>query len=406
MAPKNPIAVVVLLLLARSCLAVATDVTADGKNGGGGRRALVANGLGLTPQMGWNSWNHFQCDINETVVRATADALATTGLAEAGYIYVNVDDCWADGKRDNQGHMVANPRTFPSGIKALADYVHSKGLKFGIYSSAGILTCSKKMPGSLGHEDTDAKTFASWGVDYLKYDNCNTLDINETLRFPRMSRALVNTGRSIFYSLCEWGNMDVAKWGGLYGNSWRTTGDINDTWISMMDNIDKNDAFAQYAKPGGWNDPDMLEVGNGGMTYNEYVVHFSLWVIAKGPLIIGCDVTSISKETLGILSNSEAIAINQDKLGVQGKKVRKYDDEIEVWAGQLTRQRKAVLLLNRGAACSRLITATWLDLGIQLSVTVEARDVWKHETLPDKFTGSLTAMVEPHWCKLFVLTPV
>ncbi|GJN32704.1 hypothetical protein PR202_gb21226 [Eleusine coracana subsp. coracana] len=381
MAPKNPIAVVVLLLLARSCLAVATDVTADGKNGGGGRRALVANGLGLTPQMGFVSDKTSNLLIDR---RKTADALATTGLAEAGYIYVNVDDCWADGKRDNQGHMVANPRTFPSGIKALADYVHSKGLKFGIYSSAGILTCSKKMPGSLGHEDTDAKTFASWvSEDVSRSSEYWTLDLLLTL-----------------------GNMDVAKWGGLYGNSWRTTGDINDTWISMMDNIDKNDAFAQYAKPGGWNDPDMLEVGNGGMTYNEYVVHFSLWVIAKGPLIIGCDVTSISKETLGILSNSEAIAINQDKLGVQGKKVRKYDDEIEVWAGQLTRQRKAVLLLNRGAACSRLITATWLDLGIQLSVTVEARDVWKHETLPDKFTGSLTAMVEPHWCKLFVLTPV
>ncbi|GJN07548.1 hypothetical protein PR202_ga25388 [Eleusine coracana subsp. coracana] len=384
MAPTSkdaPAVLIFLLLLTFYCLPMATDArTTPASGSGSARRVLIANGLGLTPQMGWNSWNHFLCNINETVVRAT-------------------DDCWAAGQRDSQGYMVANPSTFPSGIKALADYVHGKSLKLGIYSSAGTQTCSNRMPGSLGHEDTDAKTFASWGVDYLKYDNCNPDDTNETVRFPRMSRALMNSGRPIFYSLCEWGYMDVAKWGGLYGNSWRTTGDINDTWTSnsMLYNIDTNDAFAN---------PDMLEVGNGGMTYNEYVVHFSLWAIAKAPLIIGCDVTTIFKETLGILSNSEVIAVNQDRLGVQGKKVRKYDDEIEVWAGRLTRHRKAVLLLNRGAARSRQITATWRDVGIRRGLTVEARDVWKHETLPGKFAGSLTAVVEPHSCKLFVLTPV
>ncbi|TVU39597.1 hypothetical protein EJB05_13023 [Eragrostis curvula] len=222
----------VLLLLLTSCLAVAaTDATTTTvATGGGTRRVLVANGLGLTPQMGWNSWNHFQGNINETVIRRTADALVATGLAKAGYTYVNLDDYWADYQRNNKGYMVANPKTFPSGIKALADYVHSKGLKLGLYSSAGTRTCSKQMPGSLGHEDTDAKTFASWGVDYLKYDNCNRDGTPETVRFPRMARALTNSGRSIFYSLCEWGYMDVAKWGGSYGNSWRTTGDITDTW--------------------------------------------------------------------------------------------------------------------------------------------------------------------------------
>lgn len=335
-----------------------------------------------------------------------ADALVAIGLAKAGYTYVNLDDCWADSERTKEGYMVANPKTFPSGIKALADYVHSKGLKLGIYSSAGTRTCSNRMPGSLGYEERDAKMFASWGVDYLKYDNCYRDGTPETVRFGRMSRALVNSGRPIFYSLCEWGFMEVPKWGGMYGNSWRTTGDINDTWSGMLDNIDLNDAYARYAKPGGWNDPDMLEVGNGGMAYNEYVVHFSLWAIAKAPLVIGCDVTRVSNETLGILSNAEVIAISQDRLGVQGQKVSKYGNDLEVWAGQLSGHRKAVLLLNRGATRSASITAAWPDVGIRRGVAVEARDVWKHETLPGWFTGSLTAVVGPHSCKLFVLTPV
>nr|XP_034582022.1 alpha-galactosidase-like isoform X2 [Setaria viridis] len=312
--PSRPTAVLLLLLLlltAACCLAAAADARPLLPTASGARRGLLDNGLGLTPQMGWNSWNHFQCDINETVIRSTADALVATGLAKAGYTYVNLDDCWADDQRTKEGYMTANPKTFPSGIKALADYVHSKGLKLGLYSSAGTRTCSDRMPGSLGHEDTDAKTFASWDVDYLKYDNCYRDGTPETERFPRMSRALKDSGRPIFFSLCEWGYMEVAKWGATSGNSWRTTGDINDTWTGMLDNIDRNDAFAQYAKPRGWNDPDMLEVGNGGMTYDEYVVHFSLWAVAKAPLIIGCDVTSISKETLGILSNAEVIAINQ-----------------------------------------------------------------------------------------------
>ncbi|TKW31756.1 hypothetical protein SEVIR_2G127000v4 [Setaria viridis] len=407
--PSRPTAVLLLLLLlltAACCLAAAADARPLLPTASGARRGLLDNGLGLTPQMGWNSWNHFQCDINETVIRSTADALVATGLAKAGYTYVNLDDCWADDQRTKEGYMTANPKTFPSGIKALADYVHSKGLKLGLYSSAGTRTCSDRMPGSLGHEDTDAKTFASWDVDYLKYDNCYRDGTPETERFPRMSRALKDSGRPIFFSLCEWGYMEVAKWGATSGNSWRTTGDINDTWTGMLDNIDRNDAFAQYAKPRGWNDPDMLEVGNGGMTYDEYVVHFSLWAVAKAPLIIGCDVTSISKETLGILSNAEVIAINQDRLGIQGKKVRDYGNDLEVWTGRLSRHRQAVLLLNRGAARSASITAAWPDVGIRPGVAVEARDVWKHETLPGKFAGSLTAAVEPHSCKLFVLTPV
>uniref|UniRef100_J3MKI2 Alpha-galactosidase n=2 Tax=Oryza brachyantha TaxID=4533 RepID=J3MKI2_ORYBR len=370
------------------------------------RRRLVQNGLGRTPQMGWSSWNHFGCNINEMTIRTTVDALSSTGLAKAGYNYVNIDDCWANNQRTKEGYMAADPNKFPSGIKAIADYVHSKGLKLGLYSSAGTRTCSNTMPGSLGYEDIDAKTFASWGADYLKYDNCFRDGSTETVRFPRMASSLRKTGRPIFYSICEWGMMKVATWGSRYGNSWRTAGDIKDTWDSMLSNIDSNDEYAGYARPGGWNDPDMLEVGNGGMSNGEYVVHVSLWAIAKAPLIIGCDIRIISKETLEILSNPEVIAINQDRLGVQGKKVRKYDGEIEVWAGPLSQQRTAVLLLNRGATGSRPITAAWGDIGVGPSVAVEARDVWKHETAPGRFTGGLTADVAPHSCKLFVLTPV
>ncbi|KAM0927704.1 hypothetical protein ACQ4PT_002711 [Festuca glaucescens] len=283
-----------LLPLAVALIGCSLLVAGAVTGGGSARRLLVDNWLARTPQMGWNSWNHFGCDINETVIRSTVDALVSSGLANAGYTYVNL-------------------------------------------------------------------------------------------------------GR---------GYMDVATWGGSYGNSWRTTGDINDTWASILNNIDQNDAYAKYAKPGGWNDPDMLEVGNGGLTHDEYIVHFSLWAIAKAPLIIGCDVTGISKETLGILFNPEVIAINQDRFGIQGRRVRKYDDEIEVWAGRLSGHRKAVLLLNRGATSRRSITATWADVALRRDMAAEARDVWKHETLPGRFAGRLTAEVGPHSCKLFILTTV
>ncbi|BAT11444.1 Os10g0492900 [Oryza sativa Japonica Group] len=246
------------------------------------RRSMLANGLATAPPMGWNSWNHFACDGNgEDVIRETADALVSTGLAAAGYKYVNIDDCWAEPQRDSKGNLVANKKTFPHGIKALADYVHSKGLKLGIYSDAGFKTCAKVQPGSLGHEEQDAKTFASWGVDYLKYDNCNNGDLKPLERYPEMSKALMMAGRPIYFSLCEWGDMHPAKWGAAYGNSWRTTNDIADTWESMVSRADENEVWADYARPGGWNDPDMLEVGNGGMTNDEYIVHFSLWAISK-----------------------------------------------------------------------------------------------------------------------------
>ncbi|XP_057757106.1 alpha-galactosidase 1-like isoform X1 [Arachis stenosperma] len=368
------------------------------------RRSLLANGLGTTPPMGWNSWNHFNCQINEKIIRETADALVSTGLSKLGYTFVNIDDCWAELHRDDKGNLVAKKSTFPSGIKALADYVHSKGLKLGIYSDAGYFTCSKKMPGSLGHEFQDAKTFASWGIDYLKYDNCNHDGSKPTDRYPVMTRALMNAGRPIFFSLCEWGDMHPALWGARIGNSWRTTNDINDSWESMISRADMNEVYADLAKPGGWNDPDMLEVGNGGMTKDEYIVHFSLWAISKAPLLLGCDVRNMSKEIVEIITNKEVIAVNQDSLGVQAKKVRMEGDQ-EIWAGPLSGYRVAVVLLNRGPL-RNAITANWDDIGIPQNSVVQVRDLWEHQTLKKLFVNKLSATVDPHSCKMYVLKPV
>ncbi|CAF4976432.1 unnamed protein product [Rotaria sp. Silwood1] len=251
--------------------------------------------------------------------RQTADAMVATGLAAAGYQYVNLDDCW-QLTRDSQGIIHPDPQAFPSGISALADYVHSRKLKFSLYSDAGFMTCAKR-PGSLDYETIDANTYASWNVDYLKYDNCNTDRTIPEVRYPVMRDALNASGRPIFFSICEWGVDTPALWAANVGNSWRTTGDIRDNWDYMMFNIDFNNNFADKAGPGGWNDPDMLEIGNGGMTDAEYVTHFALWAISKAPLLIGCDVTNMSAATLSTLTNPEVIAVNQDPLGVQGKKV-------------------------------------------------------------------------------------
>ncbi|KAL8457270.1 hypothetical protein ACS0TY_035207 [Phlomoides rotata] len=366
------------------------------------QRKLLQNGLGLTPQMGWNSWNHFQCNIQEKLIKETADAMVSTGLAALGYKYINLDDCWAELNRDSKGNLVAKGSTFPSGIKALADYVHGKGLKLGIYSDAGTQTCSKQMPGSLGHEEQDAKTFASWGVDYLKYDNCNNNNISPKERYPVMAKALLNSGRPIFFSLCEWGQEDPATWAKSIGNSWRTTGDISDNWDSMTSRADLNDKWAAYAGPGGWNDPDMLEVGNGGMSTQEYRSHFSIWALAKAPLLIGCDIRSLDAVTRALLSNHEVIAVNQDKLGIQGKKIKK-DGDSEVWGGALSGNRVAVVLWNRGSS-QATITAYWSDLGLKSNTVVNARDLWAHSTRYS-VKGQISATVASHDCNMYVLSP-
>ncbi|KAF2319261.1 hypothetical protein GH714_014295 [Hevea brasiliensis] len=319
------------------------------------------NGLGRTPQMGWNSWNFFACNINETVIKETADALISTGLADLGYVFLNIDDCWSSATRDAKGQLVPDPEAFPSGIKALADYVHGKSLKLGIYSDAGIFTCQVR-PGSLYHEKDDAELFASWGVDYLKYDNCYNLGIQPKERYPPMRDAINATGRTIFYSLCEWGVDDPALWAGKVGNSWRTTDDINDSWASMTTLADLNDKWAAYAGPGGWNDPDMLEVGNGGMTHQEYRAHFSIWALMK------------------------------------------------VWAGPLSRNRLVVALWNR---CSKAatITARWDVLGLESGTIVSVRDLWQdpsglqHKDVTGEAVASFGARVDSHDCAMYTFTP-
>ncbi|CAI9768266.1 unnamed protein product [Fraxinus pennsylvanica] len=366
----------------------------------------LGNGLAKTPQMGWNSWNFFACNISEKVFKETADALISTGLAKLGYEYVNIDDCWSELVRDSEGQLVPDSGIFPSGVKAVADYVHSKGLKLGIYSDAGTFTCQVH-PGSLGHEHDDAARFASWGIDYLKYDNCFNLSIKPEERYPPMRDALNATGRTIFYSLCEWGLNDPALWAGKIGNSWRTTDDIKDNWESMTTIADLNDKWAAYAGPGGWNDPDMLEVGNGGMTYHEYRAHFSIWALMKAPLLIGCDVRNMTAETFEIISNEEVIAVNQDPLGVQGRKVYAYgpDGCYQVWAGPLSGSRLVVALWNR---CSKIttITVNWATLGLKSSTIVSVRDLWKHELVSLDSVSSFTATVDTHGCEIYVFTPV
>jgi len=357
------------------------------------------NGLGRTPPLGWNSWNHFHCSINEELIKQTADAIVSSGFKDVGYSYVNLDDCW-QLTRDSEGMIHEDAKAFPSGIKALADYIHSKGLKFGLYSDAGYKTCAGR-PGSLGYEKNDARTYAMWTVDYLKYDNCNTDDSKPEVRYPVMRDALNATGRPIFYSMCEWGVDNPASWAPEVGNSWRTTGDISDNWKSMLSNLDHN-GDAKYAGPGGFNDPDMLEVGNGGMTNAEYISHFSLWALVKSPLLIGCDVTKMSNETLNILTNREVISLNQDPLGIQGKRVAEKNG-VEVWSGELSGKSYGVILFNRNAG-NETIAAQWTDLGLTPTARYTLRDLWAHKDI-GVFAGNYSTLVESHSVKVYKFTP-
>mmetsp|Transcript_30617 Transcript_30617/g.99518 ORF Transcript_30617/g.99518 Transcript_30617/m.99518 type:complete len:481 (-) Transcript_30617:38-1480(-) len=287
--------------------------------------SALDNGLALTPQMGWNSWNRFGCaGLNEKVARDTADLIVSMGFAAAGYEYLNLDDCWMASERDAHGLLQPDPTTFPSGIKSLADYVHSKGLRFGLYSSAGFKTCAGR-PASLGKETEDATLWASWGVDFLKYDNCNTDGTPPQRRYPVMRDALNATGRPILFSMCEWGVNDVWTWGADVGNSWRTTGDIQDTWDSIMKILDANEPLWKAAGPGHWNDPDMLEVGNGLLSADEERSHFVMWIMLKAPLLLGCDLESLPKATVDLLTNPELIAITKDAGGVQGRRVASWN---------------------------------------------------------------------------------
>jgi len=287
------------------------------------------NGLGLTPAMGWNSWNKYGCNINEQVIKSNAKRMLDLGLDRLGYKYLNIDDCWLLANRDANNHIIVDPIKFPKGMKEMGDFLHSQGLKFGLYNSAGTMTC-QKLAGGLTYEQVDALDYASWGVDYFKYDNCYNLDLPGPMRYNAMRDALARSGRQIYYSLCSWGTDDVWQWGNQTGNSWRTTGDIRNEWVSVVSNYKTNDLHPESAGPGGWNDPDMLEIGNGGLSDAEERSHFALWAFAKSPLIIGCDLTSVKSSSLNILKNKNLIAINQDPLGLQATCVLNCVSDIHV----------------------------------------------------------------------------
>jgi alpha-galactosidase len=369
------------------------------------------NGLALTPPMGWNSWNKFACNITEQTVRETADAMVSSGMRDAGYQYVVIDDCW-HGPRDANGFITADAQKFPSGIKALADYIHSKGLKFGIYSDAGRLTCGGR-PGSQGHEYQDALTYGRWGVDYLKYDWCSTGDRNAKEAYAVMADALRQSGREIVFSMCEWGTAQPWLWAKNTGNLWRTTGDIWDSfnkqdeahksWAhTVTEIVDLNEPLWPFAGPGHWNDADMLEVGNGGMTPAEYRAHFSLWAMMASPLMAGNDIAHMNETTKSILLNKEVIAVDQDKLGIQGHRVWK-DGDREVWVKPLAGGGRALLLFNRGEQAAT-IRATAEQLSYPSNVRARARDLWVHKDLP-RWSGSIEATVEPHGVAMFRIEP-
>jgi len=367
----------------------------------------TVNGLALVPPIGWNSWNKFGCDINEKLVRGAADTMVSTGMRDAGYLYVVIDDCWQVG-RDAQGVLVADPAKFPSGMKALGDYIHSKGLKFGIYSDAGSKTCGGR-PGSQGREYQDARTFAEWGVDYLKYDWCWTGVRKAEEAYALMADALRSTGREIVFSICEWGKDRPWEWGPKIGNLWRTTTDIRNAWtgrvqfsIGMVDIVDLNEPLYARAGPGHWNDPDMLQVGNGGMANVEERSHFSLWAIMAAPLMAGNDIENMDARVREILLNKEVIAIDQDKLGVQGHRVRD-DGDLEVWSKPLADGSRALVLFNRGAQPAEIATE-WAELGYPAKMSAEVRDLWAHKSLGRK-VGSFSATVPSHGVVMVRVTP-
>src|SRR5271156_6593441 len=355
--------------------------------------------VAATPPMGWNSWNHFAGKVTDADVRGAADALVSTGMRDAGYIYVNIDDTW-QGERDASGVIHSNIK-FPD-MKALADYVHSKGLKIGIYSSPGSKTCAG-YAGSYGHEEQDAKTYAEWGMDYLKYDLCSFRNLMRTeaagdpqkafamqkAAYEKMHKALVDTGRPIVYSLCQYGWNDVWTWGTeVGGNLWRTTGDISDRYSSMAQIGFSQAGLSKYAGPGHWNDPDMLEVGNGGMTEDQYRQHMTLWVILAAPLLAGNDLSKMTPSTLALLTNKEVIAVDQDPLGKQGDRVSAVGPT-EIWSKPLSNRALAVGLFNRADAPSP-ITLKLQDVGFDKDAKL--RDLWKGSEVTAK-NGAYTVTV-------------
>jgi alpha-galactosidase len=377
--------------------------------------------LALTPPMGWNSWNTFGTHINEKLVKEIADAMVSSGMRDAGYKYIIIDDGWETRTRDAHQDLLADPKKFPHGIKALADYIHSRGLKFGIYNCAGTMTCAR-YPGARGHEYADAITYASWGVDYLKFDWCYTKDINPQEAYATMSKALKATHRPIVFSLCNWGVDDPWKWAAQDGQLWRISNDIGPGWyikaiphkwtplgITQIIDIDAN--LRQYAGPGHWNDPDMLEVGN-GLTVNEDRAHFSMWAMLAAPLIAGNDLRHMTEETKSILTNKGVIAVDQDSLGIQGLRYA-VQDSLETWVKPLEHGKWAVCFLNQASGPEK-VDFKWKDHVISDSLSgrvldaqkarYEIRDLWKDKNMGT--TGrALKVTVPSHDVLMVLLSP-
>lgn len=345
--------------------------------------------LAQTPPMGWNSWNHFACEVSDAVVRAQADALVASGMKSVGYMYIITDDCW-QGTRDAAGYLRPNAK-FPD-MKALADYVHGKGLKIGIYSSPGPKTCGG-YEGSYGHEEQDAQTFADWGMDYLKYDLCSFDGMGDQVAaYKKMGDALKKTGRPIVYALCQYGMQKGWQWAAsVGGNLWRTDDDIRDDYYTMAELGFGQNGLEQFAGPGHWNDPDMLEIGNGGMNTDEYRTHMTLWCILAAPLLTGNNLAAMDAVTRDLLTNPEVIAIDQDPLGVQGHRI-KQEGPVEVWMKPLKDGSAAVGLFNRGWGAMS-VTLDFRDPGFGNAADV--RDLWAKKDL-GRFQEKYSATVPQH----------
>ncbi|WP_374048156.1 glycoside hydrolase family 27 protein [uncultured Parabacteroides sp.] len=352
----------------------------------------VFNSLAQTPPMGWNSWNKFGCNVSESLLKEIADAMVTSGMKDAGYEYIVIDDCWQVG-RDEQGNIQVDSVRFPSGMKVLADYIHGKGLKLGIYSCAGSYTCQGR-PGSRGYQFQDARQYAAWGVDYLKYDWCSNEGQKAEAAYRTMSDALKASGRPIVFSICEWGENEPWTWGKGIGHLWRVTADIRDCYqckfdwggVGVLDIIDIMAELYPYAGPGHWNDAEMLEVGNGGMTHDENITHFSMWCMLATPLMAGNDLRKMDTETREILTNKEAIAVNQDSLGQQARRFMDMGEK-EIWAKPLANGELAVCFLNRTEQVWKL-DHDWKRQTIYFANDVNihkqeyvVRDLWQHKDL-------------------------
>lgn len=378
----------------------------DAANGPNHRASAQLSDAALapTPPMGFNNWNAFKCDVNETLIKETADLFVTTGLKDLGYTYINIDDCWSLKERGEDGRLVPDPDKFPSGIKGVADYVHDLGLKLGIYGDAGTKTCAG-YPGSLGYEEIDARTWAQWGVDYVKYDNCyNQSDgsVEDYIqRYTAMGDALARTGRPMVYAICEWGHSKPWEWAQDVGHLWRTTGDIHDSWDSLRSIITQNLPLAEYAGPGHWNDPDMLEIGNGGMSDTEYRTHMSMWAMMAAPLIIGTDLRTISEQDLTILSNGQIIAIDQDPLGAQGAVVYE-DNGLIVLDKPLATGELAIALYN-ATDVQATIRVPVTETGLEPAIAYQLHDVWTGRTMQAKDT--ISAGVPAHGTVVYRVRP-